>query len=288
MENPIIYTSEYLRTDKCTAPVAASLFDVLDRLGVEHRELKNSNDYWIRDFMPVCLFAREGMYARYKYQPDYLWDDKKNRQFITCQSEACSGLNLFAPFDMRIIFDGGNYVRCDSKVIMTDKIFMENPRWLANQLVWHMRDILCGDIILLPWDMKDPCGHADGMIAYIGDNRILLNNYGQNGNDKAFHLRLRKILDAHFDIVELSYNCKPNADSWCYLNYLSVPNAIILPALSRNADCENDQEALKLFSNIFPDKEIIPVYAKPLIKRGGALHCVTWEYYEHIAGKEVP
>lgn len=168
MNRHIICTSQYLRTDKETQQVAAELYSAFDRLGIEHQELTNTNDYWCRDYMPVLLY--EGAYSKYKYHPDYLWDYKTKRRYITEQSDACEGLDLYTPTNMGIIFDGGNYVRCGDKVIMTDKIFSENH------------------------------------------------------------------------------------------------------------DCPNDVEAIRMMTRLFPDKEIVPIYAMPLIKRGGALHCVTWEY----------
>ena len=278
MTNPIIYTSEYLRKTPKTAPVAEAIFAALDLLHVEHRELKYTNDYWCRDYMPIMIFD-DGTYTKYEYCPDYLYDDKNKRKYITVQQEACKGLNLFTPTVMNIVFDGGNYVRCGNKVVMTDKIFSENPRWPTHELILHLRDALCADIVLLPWDMEDPCGHADGMVSYLGNNRILLNSCWKR-DDMAFHKRLLKILEAHFEVVELSYSCKEEKDSWCYLNYLQVPNGILLPCLSKNADSENDTAAIETFGKIFPHSQIIPIFAKPLIEDGGAIHCVTWEYIE--------
>ena len=89
------------------------------------------------------------------------------------------------------------------------------------------------------------------------------------------------MLDGHYPFVELSYDCKLEEDSWCYLNFLKVPGAVLLPCLSRGAKCDNDQAAIEKFQELFPDDEIIPIYAKPLIKRGGGLHCVTWEYFPY-------
>lgn len=276
--NPIIIcTSSYVRTTKATAGIAKAIVETLDQLGIEHMELQNTNDYWCRDYMPVQLFE-DGTYSKYTYRPDYLWDEEPKRPYITKQSDACKGLDLFAPTDMGIIFDGGNYVRCNGKVIMTDKIFMENPQWSAEELLRHLHHALCADIVIIPWDMRDPCGHADGMVAPLDDGRLLLNNYVQNKRNKVFYKRLHKILDAHFDVVDLSFNCKLEPDSWCYLNFLSLPNAILLPVLSRNFDCANDIEAIRVMQALFPGKQIIPIYAQPLIKDGGALHCITWEY----------
>ncbi len=262
--NPIICTSSHLRTTKATAKIAEDIAKALERLGIEHIELQNTNDYWCRDYMPVRLFE-DGTYSRYTYHPDYLWDYKPKHQYITEQSDACKGLSLFTPTDMDVIFDGGNYVRCNGKVIMTDKIFMENPQWKAEELLHHLHHVLCAEIVIIPWDMSDPYGHSDGMVAPLDDGRLLLNNYVQNKRSKAFYKRLHKILDAHFDVIDLSFDCKLDLDSWCYINFLNLPNALLLPALSENFDCDNDKEASRVMERLFPDKQIIPIYAKPLI-----------------------
>lgn len=275
--SPIICTSAHLRTTKATAKIAKDIEQALDQLGIEHIELQNTNDYWCRDYMPVRLFE-DGSYSSYSYRPDYLWDYKSKHQYITEQSDACKELDLFTPTDMGIIFDGGNYVRCNGKVIMTDKIFMENPHWSAEELLRHLHHALCAEIIVIPWDMSDPCGHADGMVAPLDDGRLLHNNYVQDKKSKDFCKRLHKILDAHFEMVDLSFDCKPDPDSWCYLNFVNLPNAILLPALSEDFDCDSDKEAIRVMQDLFPHKQIIPIYARPLIKEGGALHCVTWEY----------
>lgn len=276
-QTPIICTSSLLRTTKATTGVAKDIADALARLGIEHMELADTNDYWCRDYMPVPLCG-DGAYSNYTYRPDYLWDCKSKRPYITEQSRACEGLDLFTPTSLNIIFDGGNYVRCNGKVIMTDKVFMENPQWTADRLLQHLHHALCAEIIIIPWDMRDPCGHADGMVAPLDDGRLLLNNYIQDKRCKAFHKRLHKILDAHFEVIDLSYDCKLEYDSWCYLNFLNLPNALLLPALSEHFDSDNDKAAIRVMQTHFPDKQIIPIYAKPLTEDGGALHCVTWEY----------
>lgn len=277
MNNPIICTSQHLRTTSATKQVAEELCSALDRLGIESMELANTNDYWCRDYMPVPLFC-DGSYSLYQYCPDYLWDYKSKRKYITEQKEACKSLRLFTPNNMRVVFDGGNYVRCGDKVIMTDKVFAENPECSANVLLQQLQESLCADIVIVPWDTREPYGHADGMVAPLDDGRLLLNNYVQDARHKAFYRRLHKILDAHFDVVDLSYDCELDLDSWCYLNFLNLPNAILLPALSEDHLCANDKEAIRVFECLFPGKEIVPIYASPLVKKGGALHCVTWEY----------
>lgn len=211
---PIIITSEWLCKMKTTHRVYDQMCAALDRVGIQQMELSNTQDLWCRDYMPVSLFD-DGNYATYKYRPDYLWDKKCNHKYITEQTAAMQNLNIKTPSDMNIIFDGGNYVRCGGKVIMTDKILMENPQWPIHELMQHLHTSLMADIILLPWDMDEPYGHADGMVAPLPDGRLLLNNYCQTATEQKldFYNRLLKILEPHFDLVELSYDCKLEEDS---------------------------------------------------------------------------
>lgn len=281
MDNQLqIYTSPLLRTSRETFETAQELFSALDCLGIEHHELNNTKDYWCRDYMPVLL-SDFGLYGTYRYCPDYLWDKTSNRKYITNQSEAIRDLYI-GKCGMDIIFDGGNFVN-NGKIIMTDKIIAENSHLTATQLIERLHSILLYEIILLPWDMSDPFGHADSMVAPLSDGRLLVNNFCQTakGRMKDFYRRMIKILDANFELVELSYDCKLEKDSWCYLNFLKVPGAVLLPCLSKYAKIDNDLAAIERFGELFPNDEIIPIYSKPLTERGGALHCVTWEYYEY-------
>ncbi len=74
MSNLIIYTSEYLRTTPETSCIAQALDTALGNLQIKHGELKNTNDYWCRDYMPIRLFDDGSAYATYTFNPDYLKD----------------------------------------------------------------------------------------------------------------------------------------------------------------------------------------------------------------------
>ena len=45
----VIYTSSHLRTTPETVCIANAISKALGDLGIEHRELNNTNDYWCRD-----------------------------------------------------------------------------------------------------------------------------------------------------------------------------------------------------------------------------------------------
>ena len=272
-----IYISEWLEKDYKV--VYDQLIMALADLRISPIVLPYSNEVWCRDYMPVHI--GEGRYVGFHFRPDYLWDKPSYHKYITRQELAVEDLSIDFSDKVDLFLDGGNYVRCGDKVLMTDKIISENPNWRPLTLLDRLEEAFQAEVILLPWDMEEPYGHTDGMVAWLGDNRILLNNYHQLEKSKSqpFTTRIYKILSSHFDIVELLYEGKHSRNSWCYLNYLETDDAIILPALSLNHDEENDKAALTLFQSVFQNKKINQVFALPLIQHGGALHCATWNHF---------
>lgn len=273
MDNMHIYISEWLRK---YPEVYESLCTAFEKSGVNWHFLDHTAEVWARDYMPLHL--NDGKYVAFNFCPDYLSDNKG--KYVTCQDFVIRNMNIDLVARLDIKLDGGNVVRCGDKTIMTDKIISENPNIRPLKLIDTIEKTMNTELILIPWDMEEPFGHADGMVAYIGNGKLLMNNYGQMGEEtKPFRLRLHKILDCHFDVIELSYSGRLRKDAWCYLNYVETPKTVIIPGLSKDFGCENDRSAVKVFSNLFPDKEIVQVYAAPLVRHGGALHCVTWELY---------
>lgn len=279
MIKKVIYTSDLLRKSKATSVVASSIANVLKQCGVEHKELTDTKDYWCRDYMPILLFNDDVHYCGFKYDPDYLKEINLT-EYKTDQDFAIKDLNFRNFYKSNLVLDGGNFVRCGTKIIMTDKMLMENSGCDQIVLLQELFHYLHGEPLLIPWDMEEECGHADGMVACLGDGKILLNNFKQLLCKRSlpYYRRLIKTLEPHFEIVELEYDCKVDKNSWCYLNYLEIENAILLPTLSPDSNSDNDLAAIELFQKLFPHKKIFPIYSLPLIKRGGALHCVTWEY----------
>lgn len=58
-----------------------------------------------------------------------------------------------------------------------------------------------------------------------------------------------------------------------YANFLIINDAVLLPVY----DVPQDQDAIRIMADIFPDREIIPINCRPLIHQHGSLHCVTMQ-----------
>ncbi|MGL5937768.1 MAG: agmatine deiminase family protein [Phocaeicola sp.] len=76
-----------------------------------------------------------------------------------------------------------------------------------------------------------------------------------------------------FTIHSLHYRVsKPDKRNWCYINYLEVGNAIIIPALG----IEEEHQALEQIECCFPHRNITQLRAEAIVKKGGALNGITW------------
>ena len=78
-----------------------------------------------------------------------------------------------------IKIDGGNVVHSGCKVIMTAKVFEENPQWTPRDLIEYLTRAFGADIIIIPWDTNEIYGHTDGIVRFIDDDSVLMTNYAQ-------------------------------------------------------------------------------------------------------------
>jgi len=172
--------------------------------------------------------------------------------------------------------DGGNIVRWHDAVIVTDKIYGENRDIERPRLRTQVRTALEVDqLIVVPKEPYDTIGHADGMIRFVDERTVLVNDYACV--EPAFGNRLIQAL-AGLEIVPFPYvptdNVIDGIDSseGVYINFLQVSGTIFLPVFG----FRQDEMALKLLGRVFPDSRIIPVPSNELAREGGVLNCVTW------------
>ena len=219
---------------------------------------------WARDYMPVQV--NKDKFVRFIYNPDYL---KDNPEYKPNTSGILSELGVRVT-DSDIIIDGGNVISCGEKVIMTDKIYRENPHYDHNLLIDRLSQLLEAEIILMPEDYYDEYGYADGMVRYMGDGCVLLNNYCDF--DKALRKKLISALKPHFNISELHYDTYTDK-SWAYINFLQIGQHLFVPMLEGKLA----EIASKQIAEAFPKCECFPVWdCDNIVREGGALNCCTW------------
>ena len=262
-----VYISEHTLTQH---PIITNrLLRLLDANNVACELLKHTKDGWCRDYMPIQ--TGRNRFIQYRYYPGYL-DNDNDRIYITDPAEQLKTLGI-TTVKTDIVIDGGNVIKCDDCVIMTGKVFTENPSYAGNTLINELERLFESEIVFIPWDKYDKYGHADGMVRYAGGGKVLMTNYYDF--DKALAERIYERLIRRFDVAMLHYDTeKPHRYNWAYINFLQTSQIIAVPVFGR----EEDDQAMAQIGNCYPDYKgrIYPVRANGLVKDGGALNCITW------------
>ena len=255
--------------------VAENLLYALYKEGIETEYLphsKSKKHVWARDYMPIQL--EEGRFLKYVYRPDYLKNDK---DYIPNYAGMIRKLGLNCK-PTSLVIDGGNVVKWDDAVIMTDKVLKENPGYDEYGLRFRLEELFETDVVFIPWDRYEMFGHADGMVRFIDRRTVLLNNYIDF--DRSLRERILRSLDGHFEVKELQYDTpRCSKYSWAYLNFLQVAGHIFVPGLG----IEEDYMALEQIKQFYPDHRVLLVPdCLELVRDGGALNCVTWTICEDV------
>ena len=244
---------------------------------VSFRYLSNTKDIWCRDYMPISI--EEEQYVLFRYYPTYL---KGVPEIRTDNKLTCFKNGISFKYSS-IIIDGGNVVKTSNKVILTDRIFAENKLSVGNvSLIKKLEKLLQSEIIIIPTEQGDVVGHADGMVRFLDDKTVLVNDYTKTKSSKSFQNKLYKKLESSNLNIELvpyfpnekwkpKYNFDVPPANGVYINYLQVENMIFIPQFLNKKE---DDIAIDRFSQFF--KKVIPINCNQLALGGGLLNCCSW------------
>jgi agmatine deiminase len=192
--------------------------------------------------------------------------------------------NGIRPVFSDINLDGGNVLGFSDKAIISDRVFSENHKYTDKEaLIAEIKGLLeVSEIIVIPSQKSDYTGHADGMVRFVDRNTIL-------GNDRAHEYKywrdgINKVIEKHklnyIDIPFFDYKDRKHPDSaiGIYVNYLEVKDLIVLPVFEVPGN--KDDEAVRLFKEIFPDRKIETINYNEVALHGGVLNCSTWTVFE--------
>ena len=270
-ETNFLYLADSLQKQKYSA-FLDRLEKVLVEINIPYKFLLNTKDIWAVDYMPIQINTDK--FVQFNYKPDYL-QNKTQLKTVTDVDSVCKSINLL-PKKTEIVVDGGNVIRTNNKVIMCDKVFKENPNINEKDLIKQLKDTFeIDNIYFVPWDKLDTIGHADGMVRFVDNNTVLINDLSKEKPEyqRAFRMALN---NAGFDWIEIPYNPYVNkthsSAEGIYLNYLQMKQGIIIPTFQRI----EDDRAVKIIESIFKGQNIVTIDSNEIAKEGGILNCITW------------
>lgn len=252
--------------------------EVLSKLSISIDLLPGTKDIWARDYMPIQVNADK--FVQFIYDPDYL-QSKQWQKTISDTDAICSSISI-APVKSTIKVDGGNVVRASNKVIMSDKVFSENPHIPEKQLVKALQEHFeVEQIVIIPTDSSDKIGHADGMVRFLDDRAVLINDYSKEKSQFQRDFRMA-LHNAGLDWVEIPYNPYNNKKliqaNGIYINYLQMKGVIVLPVFGM----KEDEQVVSLFEGLYPATSLATVKSNDIAEHGGVLNCSTWNIMKNL------
>ena len=148
--------------------------------------------------------------------------------------------------------------------------------WLgAERVVWLQHGSLLGD---------DTDGHIDTLVRICPDDTLLYIGADADHPDliemESELQALRTIGGKPYRLLRLPLP-RPIYDEGerlpaTYANYLVVNGAVLVPTY---AQPDLDREAMDIIQQAYPDREIVGIDCRPVIRQHGSLHCCTMQYY---------
>ena len=271
-----IYFSKRLKTDLRFSETYEQISETLKALGVKPRLLSDTNDIWARDYMPIQV--SKSKFIEYRYDPDYLQGKWKGcRDLKTYPDIVCDSIELTTE-KSDIILDGGNIVKSNNCVILTDKVVIENRLLYSKiELVEQLKKIFKVEkIVLIPWDKKEKFGHSDGVLRFINDTKVLINEIYEYDTKLLYRLKQSGL---KWDFLRFKVN-KKDKRNWAYINFLQTKDLILIPKLKIDEDNQAFEQIEKHYPDYAKNNRIAQINMTDIIKFGGALNCISWTIKE--------
>ncbi len=234
----------------------------------------------------LALHFQFNAWAKY---PNYKFDEKNGERMAQA-----AGAHLVQPLSAkrRVVLEGGSIdVNGCGTLLTTEECLLSsiqqrNPTmdraayeqmfadYLGAQSVIWLDSGITGD---------DTHGHVDDITRFVAPNTVvtMIEQNERSENHAALHVNLGRLKNARasdgrkLEIVEIPMPRPVVFDGRqlpaSYANFYIANGVVLVPVFND----PNDRIALNTLAELFPTREIVPIYSGDLIWGFGALHCMT-------------
>jgi len=249
-----------------------------------HHEERHHEDH--ADSGLLALHFQFNAWAKY---PNYKCDEKVGERMAKT-----SGVRLVQPFSKkhRVVLEGGSIdVNGCGTLLTTEECLLSTTQQRNPPMDRAAYDQLFADyfgaqsVIWLDSGITgdDTHGHVDDITRFVAPNTVvtMIEQNEQNENYAPLHANLGRLKNARtsdgqkLEIVEIPmprpvvFEGRQLPAS--YANFYIANGAVLVPVFND----PNDRIALNSLAELFPTREIVPIYSGDLIWGFGALHCMT-------------
>ncbi len=272
-----------------TAPVAMESARGFLGDSVELVELE-IDQAWLRDTGPNFLVNDKGELAGSTWQFNAWGNKYRRRANDALIGDAVLRIAGGHNFTSSIYAEGGGIsVDGEGTVLTTEQSFLNsnrNPAFTKQEVEAELcRTLGARKVIWLVGDPDDDetDGHVDGLAAFVRPGLVLVERAPASDKHRravgdANVAALEGQTDAKGRPIELTFieeaeYTEADGDVYCksYVNSYMVNGAVIVPIYG----IPNDDDAVRVYSELFPDRVIEQVPIHSIAIGGGGIHCIT-------------
>jgi agmatine deiminase len=251
------------------------------------------DDSWVRDSGPLFLLGSGGELAA----ADFLFNSWGER-YLPYDKDAEIGAriceHLGVPrYPALLVLEGGSITVDGEGTLITTESCLLNPnrnrRFSKDQIERVLKDFLGVEKVIWlkagygPENDPDTDGHVDGVAAFIGPARVVLqvvhdpkhpdyDNFAENRRRlQTTDARGRPLQVVEFDVPGQPVVVGGRSIGGDYLNFYQANGALIVPTTGKGADLE----ALGELRRLAPEREVVGVPTPVLGYGGGGIQCIT-------------
>lgn len=261
----------------------------------------DTNDTWARDHGGISILDKNGNASiidfkfngwgmKFAAHKDNLITGKAfrsglfNAQYINCLNFVIEGGSIES--------DGKGTLLTTSECLLSPN---RNGGWDKEQIEEYLKTTLgMSRVLWLDYGFlegDDTDSHIDTLARFCPNDTIV---YVQCNDPKDSHYESLKKMESQLQSFRTKENKPfrllplPMADKIVfdneqlpatYANFLIINNAVLYPTYNQP---ENDRRAAEVLATAFPDREIVGIDCRALIKQHGSLHCVTMQYPKNV------
>ncbi len=251
------------------------------------------NDVWCRDHGPIFVKHRETGEVAVTDWEFNAWGGKFPPWDLdnTIPSRIATALGMRGFKGGMILEGGGIEINGAGQLLTTEAVLLNpnrNPGMGREEIELRLRDGLgVSEILWLKQGIEgdDTDGHIDDLARFTDERTILACIDCSSHNRDVLNdnlARLRSFLGPHdrcFEVVEIPLPEACEVPGWrlpvlpaSYVNFLIVNGGVLVPTFRQG---RNDDRALGIIRELFPDREITGIDCLDLVEEGGTLHCIS-------------
>ena len=253
------------------------------------------NDVWCRDHGPIFVKHGETGEVAVTDWEFNAWGGK----FPPWNLDNAIPKRIAAALGMRVfhggmILEGGAIeVNGSGQLLTTEAVLLNpnrNPQMERREIEQRLRDGLgVSEILWLKQGIEgdDTDGHIDDLARFTAERTIIacVGKNSSSPNKSVLDDNLARLRMFHapngrpFEVVEIPLPEGCEVPGWrlpvlpaSYVNFLIVNGGVLVPTFRQ---AKNDDRALGVIRELFPEREITGIDCLDLVEEGGTLHCIS-------------